>query len=148
MIKGLKICRNLESWISETNWAVRLGARQNRAECASWQCAPIKDSDQTAQMRSLIWVFDGCSMGSQGSNISTKRILGLIRLCRCTTNFNLYCTHMRSWKIKICWIPAKFQPINQITGRLENSSAIKHIRTSRLALVWNIEMSQENLHYI
>ena len=34
-------------------------------------CAPNKDSDQTVQMHRLIKVFVGCSMGSQGSNISS-----------------------------------------------------------------------------
>ena len=32
--------------------------------------APIKDSDQPAHPHILIRVFDGCSMGSQGSSVS------------------------------------------------------------------------------
>ena len=39
--------------------------------------APIEDSDQPAQARSLIRVFDGGSMCSQGSNVSTGRKLTL-----------------------------------------------------------------------
>ena len=34
-------------------------------------CAPIEDSDQPAQMRRLIRVFDGRSMGSQGFSVSS-----------------------------------------------------------------------------
>ena len=33
-------------------------------------CGPIKDSDQPVQMRSLVSVFDGHSMGSQRSQSS------------------------------------------------------------------------------
>ena len=47
--------------------------------------APIEDSDQTAHQRSLIRVFDGRSMDSQGSNVSSGiRTKILIRLCACT----------------------------------------------------------------
>ena len=38
-------------------------------------CAPIEDSDQTAQMHSLIRVFDGYSLGSQWFNVSSCRKL-------------------------------------------------------------------------
>ena len=40
-------------------------------------CAPIKDSDQPAHLYSLIIVFDGHSMGSQRSNVSSGRNLRL-----------------------------------------------------------------------
>ena len=40
-------------------------------------CATIKDSDQIAHPYYLIRVFDGCSMDSQGSNISS---VGKLRL--------------------------------------------------------------------
>ena len=50
-------------------------------------CAPIKDSDQPALLRSLIRVFDGCSMGSQGSNVSSGRKLRLVKVCLCTDSF-------------------------------------------------------------
>ena len=43
-------------------------------------CEPIENSSQTAHLRSLIRVFDGHSMGSQGSNISSCRKLRLMRL--------------------------------------------------------------------
>ena len=33
--------------------------------------APIQDSDQPAHQRSLIQVFDACSMGTQGFNVSS-----------------------------------------------------------------------------
>ena len=42
--------------------------------------APIEVSDQTALMRSLIWVFDRHSMGSQGLNVTSVGKLRLIRL--------------------------------------------------------------------
>ena len=48
-------------------------------------CAPIKDIDQ--HPHSLIRVFNGRSMGSQGSNISLGRKLRLIRLCKCADCF-------------------------------------------------------------
>ena len=34
-------------------------------------CAPIEDSDQPAHLRRLIRVYDGHSMCSQGSNVSS-----------------------------------------------------------------------------
>ena len=40
--------------------------------------APIEDSDQPAYPCSLIRVFDVCSMGSQGSNVSSDERLTLI----------------------------------------------------------------------
>ena len=40
-------------------------------------CAPIKDSDQTAHMCSLIPVFDGYFMGGQGTKASSD---GKLRL--------------------------------------------------------------------
>ena len=40
-------------------------------------CAPIEDSDQAAHPRSLIRVFDGRSMGSQGYNVSSDGELRL-----------------------------------------------------------------------
>ena len=47
-------------------------------------CAPIEDSDQTAHLRSLIRVFDGRSMGSQGSNSSSGgKKKTQIRPCGC-----------------------------------------------------------------
>ena len=41
-------------------------------------CVSIKDLDQPAHENSLIRIFDGHSMGSQGSNISSG---GKQRLC-------------------------------------------------------------------
>ena len=46
------------------------------------ECVPIEDSDQPAHPCSLIKVFDGLSMGSQGSKVSSGGKLRLIRLCR------------------------------------------------------------------
>ena len=43
-------------------------------------CASIEDSDQPAHPYSLIIVFDGHSMGSQWSNISSDGKIRLIRL--------------------------------------------------------------------
>ena len=40
-------------------------------------CVPNEDLDQTAQTHSLIRVFDGHSMGSQGLNLSSGRKLRL-----------------------------------------------------------------------
>ena len=40
-------------------------------------CAPVEESDQPALSRSLIRVFDGSSMDSQGSNISSGEKLRL-----------------------------------------------------------------------
>ena len=45
-------------------------------------CVPIEDSDQPVHPCSLIKVFDGRSMGSQGSKVSSGGKLRLIRLCR------------------------------------------------------------------
>ena len=42
--------------------------------------APIEDSDQPVHPHSLIRVFDGYSMASQKSNVSSGRKLRLIRL--------------------------------------------------------------------
>ena len=68
-------------------------------------CAPIEDSDQTAHMRSLITVFDGRSIGSQGFTVS---IGGTKRLCSdCVdvyTDLNLRWSHMPS--CTLYWIPA------------------------------------------
>ena len=51
-------------------------------------CAHIKDSDQPAYPRSLVRVFDGRCMGSQGSNVSSgKKTKTLIRLCECADRF-------------------------------------------------------------
>ena len=55
---------------------------------AAWQnqqndCAPIEDSDQPRQLPSLIRVFAVCSMGSQGSKVSSCRQRWLIRLGGC-----------------------------------------------------------------
>ena len=49
-------------------------------------CAPINDSDQTVHLHSLIRVFDGCSVGRLGTNVSscgrlkTEQILQMCRL--------------------------------------------------------------------
>ena len=40
-------------------------------------CGPIKTSDHTVHMHSLVRVFDGHSMSSQGSNVSSS---GKLRL--------------------------------------------------------------------
>ena len=49
-------------------------------------CAPIEDSDQPVHPQSPIRIFDGHSMGRQGSNISSGRKI-LIRLHGCTDPF-------------------------------------------------------------
>ena len=43
-------------------------------------CALIEDSDQPAHTRRLIRVFDGRSMGSKGSNVSSGGKLRKLRL--------------------------------------------------------------------
>ena len=46
--------------------------------------APIKDSDQTAWTRRLIRIFDGRSMGSKGSSVSSGgKTKTLLRLWGC-----------------------------------------------------------------
>ena len=47
----------------------------------NFPCAPIEDSDQSAHPRSLIRVFDGRSMGSQGSDVSSGGTLRLLSDC-------------------------------------------------------------------
>ena len=50
--------------------------------------APIEDSDQPAHPHSLIRVFDGRSMDSQGCNLFFRRkIKALIRLHECADLF-------------------------------------------------------------
>ena len=56
--------------------------------------APIEDSDQPAHSRSLVRVFDGRSVGSQGSNVSSG-------CADAQTDLNLRCAHI------LCWLPAK-----------------------------------------
>ena len=67
-------------------------------------CAPFKDSDQPAHLCSLIRVFDWCSMGSQGTNISSAGTLKLIRLFDVHPDMNLRCKNMSTHTL--CWIPA------------------------------------------
>ena len=57
--------------------------------------APIEDSDLTAHERSLIWVFNWLSMGSQGSNVSLGGKLRFWSDCvDAQTDLNLCCTQM------------------------------------------------------
>ena len=46
-------------------------------------CVPIEDSDQPAYLFSLIRVIDRCSLGSQGSIVSSGGKVRLMRLCGC-----------------------------------------------------------------
>ena len=67
---------------------------------------PIADSDQPAHLCSLIRVFDGCSMGKQGINVSSG---GKLRLTLYSvdgqTDLSLQGTHMPT--STLCWIPAQ-----------------------------------------
>ena len=82
-------------------------------------CVPIKDSDQTVHLCSLIWVFDGHSW--------YKRVQGFLGGCRCAEWFesllgstflqgdagvqndlNLGCAHILT--CNICWIPTHLEP--------------------------------------
>ena len=59
---------------------------------------PIEDTDQPAHSRYLIRLFDGRSIGSQVSNVSSS---GAIRLCSdravAQTDFSLSCYHMPTY---------------------------------------------------
>ena len=65
-------------------------------------CAPIEDSDQPAHLHSLLRVFDGLSMGMQGSNVSSSLKLDCVDL---QTDLNLHCRHMST--CVLCCIPAQ-----------------------------------------
>ena len=68
-------------------------------------CAPVEDSDQSAHVRSLIRVFDGPTLVSQGSNKSSCVKLRLWSDCLdVQTGLNIRCSHM-SICISCC-IPA------------------------------------------
>ena len=70
-------------------------------------CFPIEDSDQAAHPRSLIRVFDGRFMGSQGSNVSSGGKLRLWSDCAdAQTCFNLRCMHMPTCTLS--WRQAHF----------------------------------------
>ena len=65
-------------------------------------CVPIEDSDQPAHPRSLIRVFDGRSMGSKGSNVSSGGKLRLWSDCEDTqTYLNLHYTHTSNMYVKL-----------------------------------------------
>ena len=69
-------------------------------------CAPIDDSDQTAHLRSLIRVFNGRSMGSQGFNVSSREKVRLYSdSVNAQTDLNLCCAHMLT--CTLCWISAQ-----------------------------------------
>ena len=90
-----------DSHLKHTDWNILSRGPANGTTLA---CAPIEDSDQTARLCSLIWVFDGCSICSQGFNIS----LGIrLRLCSdCVdvqTEMNLHCICMQTCTLG--WIP-------------------------------------------
>ena len=59
-----------------TKWATML-----KMYCQT--CAPGKDSDQTAHLRSLIWIFTGCILNSQGCKVSSSRQSRLWSDSRC-----------------------------------------------------------------
>ena len=66
--------------------------------------APIEDSDQPAHPRSLIWVLDRRSMGSQGSNVSSGIKLRICSDCaHAQTNLNLRFMHMPTCILH--WVP-------------------------------------------
>ena len=61
-------------------------------------CAPIKDSDQPVHPHSLIRVFDGRSVSSQGSNVGSVGILRLQSDCvDAQTDLNLSYPHKLSF---------------------------------------------------
>ena len=65
-------------------------------------CATIKDSDQLAHPYNLIRVFDGCSIGSQGSNIYSVGKLTLCSYCvDAQSDLNLCFKHMPTHTL--CW---------------------------------------------
>ena len=77
---------------------------------------PIEDSDQPVRPRSLIRVYYGRSMGSQGFNVSSGGKLRLWSDCAdVQTDLNLRCTHMPAYTLR--WIPAQFI-INNNNARL------------------------------
>ena len=57
-------------------------------------CVPIKDSDQTEHPLSLIRAFDGHSMGSHATHVSSGVKLRLTESSDVQTDLNLCCTHM------------------------------------------------------
>ena len=67
-------------------------------------CATIEDSDQPARPRRLIRVFNGRSMGSQGSNASSGRKMSLRPECAdAQTDLNIRCTRMPPCTLR--WLP-------------------------------------------
>ena len=83
-------------------------------QVANWHVPPLK-TQISLRIRTVWSTFNGCSMGSQGSNISSGRKLRLIRLCRCTgwsgflmgTHANLYLMlDTGSFKLsRVMWFP-------------------------------------------
>ena len=68
-------------------------------------CVPIEDSDQPAHPRSLIKVFDGRSMESQGSYVSSGATLRLWSDCAGEqTEMKFRCTFMQT--STLCWLTA------------------------------------------
>ena len=60
-----------------------------------FEYAPFQDLDQSAHLRRQIWVFDGHSMDSQGSSVSSGGNLRLWSDCvEAQTNLNGRCLHM------------------------------------------------------
>ena len=68
-------------------------------------CALIEDTDQPVQLRRLIRVFNGRSVGSQGSNVSSGVNLRLYQTVgmHAHSDFNHLCTHMPTGTL--CWEP-------------------------------------------
>ena len=82
-------------------------------------CAPIEDSDQAARPHRLIRVLNGCSMGSQGSNVSAGGKLRLVTDCvDGQTDLNNRCTHIST--CTLCWISAN-KTSGLPTNRLEDN---------------------------
>ena len=68
-------------------------------------CVSIEDPDQPAHPGSLIRVFDGRSVGTQGSSVSLCIKLRLWSDCAIgQTDLNLHCMHM--WTCFLCWMLA------------------------------------------
>ena len=97
--------------------------------------APIKDSDQTAHMRSLISDFDRRFMNSQGSSVFSGCTLGLRSDCAdAQDDLNFLCRHMRTFTL--CWIPAQIFKYRARVQRLSGIVFESRVRCSGFEPHW------------
>ena len=72
-----------DDWQGVSGSLLRIAAELVTSKRFKLASVPIKYSDQPVHPQSLISIFDRCSMGSQGSNVSSDKTKTLIRLMGC-----------------------------------------------------------------